>query len=135
MLYYSSEAFTLLVTDSSALRIYERKVIRKVLGPGLANNDLCIQFNNEWYEYLSGIGIVPMRLNIQQLPWLHSEVDVLVKEAISGSRRRPYVRWKDKIEDVLSSIGEDAQEAKGTGRIHYGWSKFDTRVGNDKLSK
>ena len=73
-------------------------------------DDFRIRFNSELYELLNDIGIV-QRINIQRLSWLghvvRMEEDEVVDAGICGNRRRgrPCIRWKDQIEEALSSIG------------------------------
>ena len=92
----------------AALRVFERKVLRKIFGPGRVGDDFRIRFNSELYELLNDMDIV-QRINIQRLRWL-GHVVRMEKNApagICGSRRRgpPCIRWKDQIEEALSSIG------------------------------
>ena len=55
---------TLLSTDTVALRVFERKVLRKIFGPVRVGDDFRIRFNSELYE----------PLNIQRLRWLGQSV-------------------------------------------------------------
>ena len=50
MLLYGPKAWTLLSTDAAALRVFERKVLRKIFGPVRVADDLRIQFSSELYE-------------------------------------------------------------------------------------
>ena len=52
-----------------ALRVFERKVLRKIFGPVRVGDDFRIRFNSELYELLNDMDIV-QRINIQQLSWL-----------------------------------------------------------------
>ena len=47
VLLYGAEAWTLLSTDAAALRVFERKVLRKIFGPVRVGNDFRIRFNSE----------------------------------------------------------------------------------------
>ena len=70
--------------------------------------------NNELHELLNDIDVLQL-INIQLLRWLghvvHMEENApasrVFDAGICGSRRRgrPCIRWKDQIEEVLSSIG------------------------------
>ena len=114
MLLYGAEAWTLLSTDGAALRVFERKVLRKIFGPVRVGDDFRIRFNSELYELLNDMDVVQL-INIQRLRWLghvaRMEEDAPARRVfdagIRGSRRRrrPCIRWKDQIEEALSSIG------------------------------
>ena len=113
MLLYGAEAWTLLSSDATALRVFERKVQHKIFGPVRVGDDLRIRFNTELYELLNDLDVV-QRINIQRLCLLghvvHMEEDDPARRVfnagICGSRRRGRlcIRWKDKIEEALSSI-------------------------------
>ena len=72
---YGAEALTLLSTDATALRVFERKVLRKIFGPVRVGNDFRIRFNSELYELLDDIDVV-QRINIQRLRWLGQVVSM-----------------------------------------------------------
>ena len=77
-------------------------------------DDFRIRFNSELYELLNDMDVV-QRINIQRLRWLGHVVrmqeDAPVRRVfdagICGRRRtgRPCIRWKDQIEEAVSSIG------------------------------
>ena len=58
-----------LSADAAALRVFERKVLRKIFGPVRAVDDFRIRFNSELYELLDDKDVV-QRNNIQRLCWL-----------------------------------------------------------------
>ena len=68
VLLYGTEAWTLLSTDAAALRVFERKVLRKIFGPMRVDADFRIRFNSELYELLNDMDVV-QRINIQRLKW------------------------------------------------------------------
>ena len=43
----------LLSTDVAALRVFDRKVLRKIFGPVRVRDNFSIRFNNELYELLN----------------------------------------------------------------------------------
>ena len=100
MLLYGAQAWILLSTDAAALRVFERKVLRKIFGLVRVGDDFRIRFNSELYELLNDIDIV-QRINIQRLRGLayvvRMEEDApgrrLFDAEICGSRRRgrPYI--------------------------------------------
>ena len=77
-------------------------------------DDFRIQSNSEPSKLLNDIDVV-QRINIQRLRWLgyvvRMEEDAPARRVfdagICGSRRRgrSCIRWKDQIEEALSSIG------------------------------
>ena len=97
-------------TDAAALRVFERKVLRKIFGPVQVDDDFRIRFNSDLYELLNEIGVV-QHINIQRLRWLGHVVRMeentparrVFDAAICGSRQRgrPCIRWKDKIEKAV----------------------------------
>jgi hypothetical protein len=44
---YGAETWTLTLTEEKALRIFERKIIRKIYGPVMENNIWRIRYNKE----------------------------------------------------------------------------------------
>ena len=46
VLHYGGDVWTLLSTDAAALRIFERKVERKIFGPVRCGDDFHIRYNN-----------------------------------------------------------------------------------------
>ena len=112
VLLYGTEAWTLCNTDATALRIFERKVLRKIFGPVRVGGDFRIRFNSELYEILNHIDAA-QRIKIQQLRWVDYVVRMeedaparrILDAGIWGSWRtgQPYIRWKDQIELILNS--------------------------------
>ena len=85
MLLYGAEAWTLLSPDAAALRVFERKVLRKIFCPVRVGNDFRIRFNSVLYELLNDIDVV-QRINIQRLRWLGHVVRM--EEDAPAKRRR-----------------------------------------------
>ena len=135
MLLYGAEAWTLLSTDATALRIFERKVLRKIFGPVRVGDDFRIRFNSELYELPNDMDVV-QRINIQRLRWLghvvRLEEDASARRVfdagIYGRRRkgRSCIRWKDQIEEALLSIG--VTNWRRPGRMCCGRPKSVNRV-------
>ena len=73
VLFYGAEARTLLSADAVALRVVERKVLRKIFGPVRVGGDFHIRFNSELRELIDDIDVV-QRINIQRLRWLGHDV-------------------------------------------------------------
>ena len=105
------------------------------------DDDFRIRFNSELYELLNDIDVV-QRIKIQRLLWLSHVVRMeedapakwVLDAGICGVRRRgrPCIRWKDQIEEALSSIGVTncvgAQKAEAPGRMYCGRPKSVNRV-------
>ena len=53
-----AEAGTLLSANAAALRVFERKVIRKMFDTVRVGNDFRIRSNSELYELLNDIDVV-----------------------------------------------------------------------------
>ena len=109
---YGTEFWTLLSTDAAALRVFEgKKVLRKIFGPVRVGNDFRIRFNSELYDLLNDMDVV-QRINNQRLGHVvrmeeNAPARWVFDAGICGSRRRgqPCMRWKDQLEEALSSIG------------------------------
>ena len=69
MLLFDAAACTLSSTDAAALRVIEKKVLRKIFDLVRVGDDFCNRSNNELYQLLSEIDII-QRINIQRLHWL-----------------------------------------------------------------
>ena len=63
VLLYGAEAWTLFNTDAAALRVFERKVLRKIFGAVRVGDDFRIRFDSELYELLNDIDVM-QRINI-----------------------------------------------------------------------
>ena len=97
MLFYGTDEWILLNTDTAALKVFERKVLRKILGPVRVGDDSHIRFNFELYKLFNGIDVV-RRINIQRMRWLGHIVRMedapwrwLFNANICGISR-PYIR-------------------------------------------
>ena len=76
-------------TDAAALRVFERKVLRKIFGPVRGGDDFRIRFNSELYELLNDIDIVHGRWFAHVVRMEEDALARLVFDAwICGSRRR-----------------------------------------------
>ena len=66
VLIYDIQTWKLLSTDTVPVRVFERKLLRKILGPVQSGDDFRIRSNSELYELLNDIEIL-QRINIQRL--------------------------------------------------------------------
>jgi hypothetical protein len=95
------------MTDENALRIFERKILRKIYGPVLQNGEFRIRYNEELNELIKGEDIV-IFIKAQRLQWLgHVErmnEMAMPKRMLQGTiyttrkRGRPRLGW---LEDAL----------------------------------
>ena len=91
-------------------------------------DDFCIRYNSELNELLNDMDIV-QRINIQRLCWLGHLVRMdedaparrILDAGICGNWRRGRlcIRWKDQIEEALSSISETNLHMRA--RIRGAW--------------
>jgi hypothetical protein len=51
---YGAETWTLIVTEENALRMFQRKIIRRIYGPVMENNVWMIRYNEELNTLLKG---------------------------------------------------------------------------------
>ena len=73
VLLYGAEGWILLNTNVAALRIFERKVLRKIYSPVRVDDDFRIRSNSVLYELLNDMDVVGC-INIQRLCWLSKVV-------------------------------------------------------------
>ena len=125
ILTYGSECWTLTKTNEERLRIFERKVLRRIFGPVNENGTWRIKYNNEIYSSFSDVDIVK-HIKISRLRWaghiIRMEEDNPVRKLTllkpEGSRRvgRPKLRWMDGIEEDLRKIGTRAWRRRALDR-------------------
>jgi hypothetical protein len=91
---YGAETWTLTVTEENALRIFERKIMRRIYGPVLENNVWMIRYNEELNTLLKGEDIVRF-IKSQRIRWLghveRIEDNAMPKRMLKGrlySKRR-----------------------------------------------
>ena len=60
----------LLHNDAKALRLFERKVRRKIFGPVRGCDDFCIRCNSELNKLLNDMDMVLQRIKMQRMRWL-----------------------------------------------------------------
>jgi hypothetical protein len=66
---YGSETWTLTKSDENSLRIFERKILRKIYGP-VQEGDTCrIRYNEELKRFIKGEDIVKF-IKAQRIRWL-----------------------------------------------------------------
>jgi hypothetical protein len=107
---YGAETWTLTVKEENILRIFERKIIRKIYGPAMENNSCRIRYNEEISKVLKREDIVRF-IKSQRIRWLgHGEKmedNAVPKRMLKGrlySKRRkgrPRMRWLEEVENDL----------------------------------
>ena len=105
---------TLATTDENHLRIFERRIIRKIYGPVFENGQWRILHNEEINQLISNEDIVRF-IKALRIRWLgHIErmsEDRIVKSTFKSNpdgrrkRGRPKKRWKDDVIEDLHSMG------------------------------
>ena len=101
---YGAEAWALLSNDATALRIFERKVLRKILCPMRFGDDFRIRFNSDLIMTLFNVLI--FRGCAGHVVRKKADTPMIrVFDAVIRRRGRPCIRWKDKIEAAMPSIG------------------------------
>jgi hypothetical protein len=108
-----AETWTLTVAEENALRMFERKIIRRIYGPVMENNVWRIRYNEEINTLLKGEDIVRF-IKSQRIRWLgHVErmednamPKRMLREGLYCKRRkeRPRMRWLDDVESDLKKM-------------------------------
>jgi hypothetical protein len=66
---YGAETWTLTVTDENALRMFERKIVRRIYAPVMENNVWRIRYNEDLNTLMNGEDIVRF-IKSQRIRWL-----------------------------------------------------------------
>lgn len=128
---YGSETWTMSNKDENNLLIFERKVMRKIMGPVQVNGQWRIRTNLELEKLIKGKNIIRFIKSLR-LSWLgHIERmrdDNGIKRILNWTplgtrpRGRPRKRWKD---DVLEDIKVlRVQNWKTKARSRAAWNKI-----------
>lgn len=111
---YAAETLSISMGDEERLRIFERKVLRTILGPKKeTNEEMRRLMNHEILEAMSGEDIVKF-VKAQRIGWLGhimraSEMSTIKaitmwKPSENRPRGRPRIRWKDQVEQDLRNM-------------------------------
>jgi hypothetical protein len=86
------------------LKIFERKIIRKIYGPVMENNPWRIRYNEEISKLLKGEDIVRF-IKSQRIKWL-GHVERMEDNAMPKrmSKGRPRMRWLEEVENDLKRM-------------------------------
>lgn len=111
---YGCEAWTLTVKDMNALKIFERKMIRRIYGPVREGDVWRIRSNSEINAILQSKDVVRF-IKARRIGWLghvsRMSPDRIQRQLLDGrmfgSRRRgrPRRRWLQEVTDDLSRMG------------------------------
>jgi hypothetical protein len=128
---YGAEEWTMTLADENSLRIFERKVLRKIYGPLKENHRWRIRINKEIQEIIDDEDIVRF-VKSRRLEWLgHVEgmdENRMPKKILHGrmegkrKRGRPRKRWLQDLQEDLRVMhvgrwGEKVQNREEWGRI------------------
>jgi hypothetical protein len=125
---YGSEVWTLTKENELSLRIFERKIIRKIYGPIKMNVEWKIRTNEEIENILENENIVRF-IKAQHLRWLGHVARMgedrlpkrILQEKIFSSRRRgrPKLRWLDDVKKDLHIMKVTKWEEKARNREEW----------------
>jgi hypothetical protein len=100
---YGAETWTLTITEENILRMFERKIIRKIYGPVMENNVWRIRYNEEINTLLKGEDIVRL-IKSQRIKWLghveRMEDNTMPKRMLKG--RLYSTRRNGKTQDEMA---------------------------------
>jgi hypothetical protein len=110
---YGSETWTLTKSDENSLRIFERKILRKIYRPVHAGDTWRIRYNEELNRLIKGKDIVKF-IKAQRIRWLGHvkgmEAGPMPRRTTEGrlfiGRRkgRPRLRWMDDVVAYLRAM-------------------------------
>lgn len=125
---YAAEVMALSKNNEEQLKIFERKVMRKILGPKKIGEELRSRWNQEILEDLEGEDIVKF-IKSQRMRWyghvFRSEdkniIKSLTKWKPTYSRRkgRPKNTWREDVEKDLRTIGISNWQQKINNRAEW----------------
>jgi hypothetical protein len=113
------------VTDELALRILERRIMRRIYGSILAQGNWQIRTNCEINELIGHDNIIDF-VKTLRLKWLgHVErmssgrMQMILKARMEGGRRRgrPRKKWLDYVEHDLQQLGVRNWRLKARDRV------------------
>ena len=107
---YGSETWSLTKSDENLLRIFERKILRKIYGPVQKGDTWRIRYNEELNRFIKGKDIVKF-IKAQRIRWLghvqRMEAGAMPRRVMEGrlfiGRRKgtPRLRW---VDDVVADL-------------------------------
>ena len=125
---YGSETWNISVNDANKLRVFERRVIRRIYGPVFENGMWRIRSIVELNNLLKGEDIVRFAKS-QRLRWIgHVERMAetrmpkrLLKARMTGRRvqGRPRNRWKDEVETDMRKLDNRGWKRIANNRVEW----------------
>ena len=124
---YGSETWNLSASDANKLRIFERKVIRKIYGGISADGITWRRRTNAEIDELLNKEDIVRYIKSQRLRWIghiermasHRTPNSIYKAAMEGRRRkgRPRNRWKDEVVEDLRKMSVLTWRRKANDRM------------------
>jgi hypothetical protein len=122
---YGSETWTLTKSEENSLRVFERKILRKIYGPVLKGDTWRIRYNEELNRFIQVEDIVKF-IKAQRIRWLghvkRMETGAMPRRIMEGrlftGRRkgRSRLRWLDDVADLrimeIKQWTEKAEDGK-----------------------
>ena len=125
---YGCETWNVTTTDANKLRVFERKIIRRIYGPLCENNEWRIRTNAEIEDLLGQEDIIRF-VKSQRLRWIgHLERMMetrmpkrLYKASMTGRRLpgRPRNRWKDEVQEDLRKMNVRGWRGFASDRVEW----------------
>ena len=125
---YGSETWTLTKSDENSLRIFERKILRKIYGPVQEGDTWRIRYNEELNRSIKGKDIVKF-IKAQRIRWLghvkRMEAGARPRRMMEGrlftGRRkgRPHLRWMVDVVAYLRTMKIRQWTEKVEGREQW----------------
>jgi hypothetical protein len=113
--------------DEQALRVFERKVLHHIYGPGCIQAEWRLGTNAELDNLLGHADVVRF-IKSQRLSWLgHVErmeeqrIPKILKDKMRGTnmKGRPRKRWIDDVEHDQRTMGEGGWRTRSRGRQEW----------------
>ena len=114
VLTYASETWTLSKSDENLLAAFERKMLRRILGPVCEEGQWRSRYNGELYEMYEDITVL-QRIKLARLRWaghvVRMEPDDPARKVFLGRpqgqrrRGRPKLRWQEGVEASAIKAG------------------------------
>jgi hypothetical protein len=125
---YGSESWPLSMKDESLLRIFERRIVRRIYSPINEGGIWRLTYNTELHKFYNGLDIVKSDANrkIEVVGHLFrmQELDPCRKLTLhkpEGTRRvgKPRVKWLESVETDLRKMGVKNWSRKTRGREEW----------------
>lgn len=125
---YGAESWTLTKKSEELVRIWERKILRKIYGPTCDNGLWRMKMNHELYDKFKSPDIIAI-IKVRRLEWLGHVMRMqnqrtakkILEGKPEGRRRigRPRLRWLDDVEADLREMGVKRWRKKAVDRQEW----------------